>query len=249
MMRENPVAFVAFDALYRDGVLLMDCPLRQRREHLAALIEQSGSRLLATTPAEVSTAAQIEVLFNAARARRNEGIVLKDPSSVYSPGRRGQAWLKLKTHLPTFDCVVTAAEYGNGKRRNVLSDYTFAVWSADPRVPGAQLLNVGKAYSGVTDEEILRLTEIFLSIATERSGRVYRVEPKMVLEIACDQIQKSDRHDSGYALRFPRIKRVRWDKLPQDADRLDRIVQIYESNHNFARQQPSAEPPEPTLFG
>lgn len=175
--------------------------------------------------------------------------MLKDPDSPYSPGRRGQSWLKLKTHLPTLDCVVTAAETGHGKRRNSLSDYTFAVWDREPTVEGAQLVNVGKAYSGVTDAEIAQLTELFTQLTVQQYGRVRLVEPKIVLEIACDQIQKSNRHNSGYAFRFPRIKRIRWDKRPEDADRLSRVIEIYQSTTNFGRgQEKPAKVEEPTLF-
>jgi DNA ligase-1 len=242
--RENPVAFIAFDLLYRDGQLLMDEPLSARR---AALLAIPG--LLTLEQTSVTTAQQIDAVFTAARDRRNEGIVLKDPQSPYSPGRRGKMWLKLKTHLPTFDCVVTYAEYGHGKRRDSLSDYTFAVWDKPPAEDGAQLLNVGKAYSGVTDAEIAQLTELFKSIAVAQFGRVYAVKPQVVLEIACDQIQKSDRHDSGYAFRFPRIKRIRWDKRPEDADLLSRVAEVYESHANFGRQTAIAEEPaEPGLF-
>lgn len=276
ILRENPCAFIAFDILYRDRALLMDKPLKQRREALMALagrgdvpevkgghcadpatesasIDRKSSEpaiLLTTDVTPVSTSAEIVAAFEAARGRRNEGIVLKDPESIYSPGRRGQMWLKLKTHLPTFDCVVTAAEFGHGKRRSSLSDYTFAVWDREPTDAEAKLVNVGKAYIGVTDEEIAQLTELFPRIAWERLGRVFLVQPQVVLEIACDQIQKSARHASGYALRFPRIKRIRWDKRPEDADRLSRIVEIYESTHNFAKSQLAApaEEPEPTLF-
>jgi DNA ligase-1 len=257
VLRENPAAFVAFDLLYRDGELLMDRPLSERRERLHDLagiaLDPAGPapRLLTTTIIEATTAEQIAAAFDAARQRRNEGIVLKDPQSPYSPGRRGQTWLKIKTHLPTFDCVVTAAETGHGKRRNWLSDYTFAVWDRDPALPDARLVNVGKAYSGVTDEEIAQLTDLFTKLTVRQFGRVRAVEPQVVLEIACDQIQRSTRHASGYALRFPRIKRVRWDKRPQDADRLSRVVEIYESSPNFARPTRPAPPPpapEPTLF-
>src|SRR5688572_10925955 len=97
-----------------------------------------------------ATSQEIDSAFCTARDCRNEGLVLKDPDSPYTPGRRGQAWLKLKTHLPTNDCVVTAAETGHGKRRKSLSDYTFAVWDRDPEEEGAQLVNVGKVYIGVT---------------------------------------------------------------------------------------------------
>jgi DNA ligase-1 len=246
ILRENPARFIAFDILYRDGQLLMDCPLKLRRESLDSLA--SIGSLLTTAREPVTDARQIAAAFDAARARRNEGIVLKDSGSAYSPGRRGQWWLKLKTHLPTFDCVVTAAEYGHGKRRSVLSDYTFAVWDSDPKFPGAALVNVGKAYSGLTDAEIAELTQLFLSIATAQHGRVFVVKPQVVLEIACDQIQKSARHASGYALRFPRIKRIRADKPPEDADVLSRIAELYDSGHNFGRASEQPEASEPTLF-
>jgi DNA ligase-1 len=146
--------------------------------------------------------------------------------------------------------VVTAAETGHGKRRNSLSDYTFAVWDRDPVEPAAQLVNVGKAYSGVTDQEIAQLTELFTELTRQQFGRVRLVEPKIVLEIACDQIQKSNRHNSGYAFRFPRIKRIRWDKRPEEADRISRVIEIYESTTNFGRGHTAVAEAarEPTLF-
>jgi DNA ligase-1 len=263
IIAQNPAVFIAFDMLYHNGELLMSQPVRLRRERLHHLanctseveggtVRGPTSCLLTTAVTEVRTADEIEKSFCFARDCGNEGLMLKDPDSLYSPGRRGQAWLKLKTHLPTLDCVVTAAEYGHGKRKNVLSDYTFAVWDKDPQAHSdAQLVNIGKAYSGVTDEEIKQLTEIFMNLAREqRWGRVFIVEPKIVLEIAADQIQPSDRHASGYALRFPRIKRIRWDKGPMDADRLERVVEIYQSVANTARREKLDVKPtdEPTLF-
>jgi DNA ligase-1 len=268
IIRENPCAFIAFDILFRDGRLLMDQPLRVRRpqlESLAGAAQITAPAAPASAPSHaqrpqspalqltritlVYTADDIDRAFCIARDCRNEGLVLKDPESSYSPGRRGQAWLKLKTHLPTFDCVVTFAETGHGKRRNSLSDYTFAVWDRDPSMPGAALVNIGKAYSGVTDAEIAELTERFTNSTTHQRGRVRQVEPAVVLEIACDQIQKSARHASGYALRFPRIKRIRRDKRPKDADRLSRIIEVYQSTANFAKGDAAPEPaPQPTLF-
>src|SRR5206468_10163400 len=129
-----------------------------------AVASTKAAGLLVSATTDVRTAIDIEAAFNKSRESRNEGLVLKDPESIYSPGRRGKLWLKLKTQLPTFDCVVTAAEYGHGKRRNSLSDYTFAGWTADPAA-GGQLVDIGKAYSGCTDEEIARLTELFLSLS------------------------------------------------------------------------------------
>ena len=141
-------------------------------------------------------------------ARGNEGLMIKDLESPYMPGRRGRWWLKLKRELATLDVVVTAAEFGHGKRIHVLSDYTFAVRK------GEELVNIGKAYSGLTDKEIAELTQWFLAHTTADHGHVREVEPKIVLEVAFNAIMRSGRHDSGFALRFPRIVRVREDKLP-----------------------------------
>ena len=254
ILRDHPAVFIAFDILYRDGVLLMDQPWTERRTALEAV---TGTGTVATEgpaevpgvrPVPVTTAAEIDAAFDKSRQARNEGLILKDPASPYAPGRRGKQWLKIKTHLPTFDCVVTAAEFGHGKRRNSLSDYTFAVWDRDPAAEGATLVNLGKAFSGVTDEEIAQLTELFTGISTGQFGRVHTVKPQVVLEIAADQIQKSGRHAGGFALRFPRIKCIRWDKRPEDADRLSRVAEVYESQGNMAKGTEAVTPPEPTLF-
>lgn len=258
VLRESPVAFVAFDILYRDGRPLLDRPLRERRAELEraagggrpAADHKLPAAICPLPAVPVLSVADVEAAFAAARERDNEGLVLKDPESPYSPGRRGQMWFKLKTHLPTLDCVVTAAEYGHGKRRGKLSDYTFAVWDGDPAADGARLVNIGKAYSGVTDAEIDELTALFKSISLRDNGRVFAVRPQVVLEIAMDQVQRSARHESGFALRFPRIKRIRRDKRPEDADRLDRVRELFSSKANITRKQdPPAPPrPEPGLF-
>ena len=159
--------------------------------------------------------AELDREFAAARARGNEGLMVKDPRSPYRPGRRGMEWLKVKRALRTLDVVVTAVEWGHGKRRGVLSDYTFAVRDEDGR-----LRNIGKAYSGLTDKEIAEMTEHFLAHTTRDLGRVRVVEPDTVIEVAFDQIQASDRHDSGLAMRFPRIVRLRPDKPVGEIDTL-----------------------------
>ncbi|MDB5321792.1 MAG: hypothetical protein JWN40_3423 [Phycisphaerales bacterium] len=253
MLKKYPVTFIAFDLLYENGDLLMDKPLRERRESLERFAARESAMLNVTPIAQVQTATEIAAAFEASKGRRNEGLILKDPESIYSPGRRGKLWLKLKTHLPTLDCVVTAAEFGHGKRRNTLSDYTFAVWRDEPADDDAELVNVGKAYSGVTDAEIAQLTELFKRIAIANDGRVFHVPPQVVMEIAFDQIQRSTRHASGFALRFPRIKTIRWDKRPDDADRLQRVEEIYQSSANTSRDAGTAGEidevvREPTLF-
>lgn len=167
--------------------------------------------------------ALIDGLFDVARARANEGLMVKDPVSGYKPGRRGREWLKVKKALATLDVVVTAVEVGYGRRRDVLSDYTFAVRaSAD----NPTLLNVGKAYSGLTDVEIATLTEWFKAHTIKDFGRARLVEPRIVLEVAFDIVQPSARHKSGYALRFPRIVRIRDDKPVEEIDTLDTVRRL-----------------------
>ena len=161
-------------------------------------------------------------MFEQARERGNEGLMIKDLKSPYTPGRRGRSWLKLKRELATLDVVVTAVEWGHGKRAKVLSDYTFAVRDGD------RLLNVGKAYSGLTDAEIARMTQWFLGHTLADQGFVRLVEPKVVLEVAFNAVMRSDRHESGFALRFPRILRLRDDKSPDEIDTLGTVKEIYE---------------------
>src|SRR4029079_220791 len=133
-------------------------------------------------------AAKLDAEFDMARARGNEGLMIKSPSSIYKPGRRGRDWLKLKKAIATLDVVVTAVEVGHGKRRNLLSDYTFAVRKS---VADDELLNIGKAYSGLTDAELATMTEWFTghTIKEFAHGRVRLVEPEIVIEVTFDRVQ------------------------------------------------------------
>jgi DNA ligase-1 len=169
------------------------------------------------------SADELEELFAAAQERGNEGLMIKDLRSAYTPGKRGKSWLKMKRELATLDVVVTAVEYGHGKRVGVLSDYTFAVWDDD------RLVNIGKAYSGLTDAEIAEMTQWFLDHTIEDQGFRRVVEPRIVLEVAFNNMMESDRHESGYALRFPRIVRLRPDKSFEEADTIETARQIFES--------------------
>ncbi len=220
---EAPAAYVAYDLLLRDDRELMERPIEERRAELERLLAGCRPPLLLAPQREAFSVEDLERLFQEARARGNEGLVLKRRGSRYEAGRRGGAWLKWKRPLATLDVVITAAEQGHGKRAPLLSDYTFAVRSGD------RFVNVGKAYSGLTDEEIRELTQRLRALAVGRAGPVLIVRPEIVLEVAFDGVQKSSRHESGYALRFPRIVRWRRDKRPEDADDLDRVRQIYET--------------------
>jgi DNA ligase 1 len=211
---EVPVAFVIFDLLWINGRSLLKTPLHERREQLSTLILPPQFQRANLTPARSAT--EIEQIFQHARQRLNEGLMVKDPESLYLPGTRGMHWFKLKRELATLDVVVVAAELGHGKRNNVLSDYTFAVRD---EIAG-ELLPIGKAYSGLTDVEIAELTEHFKQNTIADHGRYRRVEPNVVLEVAFNSIQPSNRHASGLALRFPRIKAIRRDKNVDSIDTL-----------------------------
>ena len=219
-----PVIFVAFDLLWLDGRSLLKTPLRKRRELLSGLTMPERFQI-----AEVSTAQsaeEIESAFQMARRRFNEGLMVKDPESFYTPGRRGLSWFKLKKELATLDVVVVAAELGHGKRNHVLSDYTFAVRDEE----SGRLLPIGKAYSGLTDVEIAELTEHFRKTAINDRGRYLEVKPEVVLEVAFNSIQPSNRHASGLALRFPRIKAIRRDKTVDAIDTLDYARRLAEQS-------------------
>jgi DNA ligase-1 len=224
-----PVIYVAWDLLLQGEESLLDTPLRERRRRLEALSLGDRFALAHLEPAVGAEA--VDARFTAARARRNEGLMLKDPDSGYTPGRRGLAWLKLKRPLDTLDVVVVGAEWGNGKRRGVLSDVTFGV----PDEKG-ELVTIGKAYTGLTDAEIAEMTALLLDITVEDHGHYRTVRPQIVLEVAFDAVQRSRRHRSGYALRFPRIARWRHDKAVDDIDTLERVAAIEESQAHDREQ-------------
>jgi DNA ligase-1 len=255
MRKAIPVVFMAFDVMFADGDLVLPLPLRARRakleqivaalepvaraplEHEHAVVpgglfaaDAGGEPRLMLSPAKMAESAEgIDAAYSDARARSNEGVMIKSAASAYLPGRRGLAWLKLKRELGTLDVVITGAEYGNGRRAGLLSDYTFAV-----KGPGGELLNVGKAYSGVTDAEIAELTEWLKAHTLEDHGHFRTVEPLRVLEVAFNNIMRSERHASGFALRFPRIVRVRDDKPVGEIDTLERVEEIFESQPDKA---------------
>jgi len=243
LLREVPVKYAVFDALARDEEFLLDAPLADRRARLAELLANAGDALMLAPWTALEAGAGAEAVherFETSRAHGHEGLVFKRTDSPYTPGRRGKAWLKLKRELATLDCVVVAVERGHGRRVNVLSDYTFAVRNALPHAQrDDEFAVIGKAYSGLTDAEIAEMTQWFEAhrLPADEARDAYArldlkrheivVEPSIVVEIAFDIIQRSELHASGYALRFPRIVRLRPDKRPEDADTLERVAEIY----------------------
>jgi DNA ligase-1 len=247
ILADVPVIFVAWDVLgldqpggdgdrgsgadpvERDGVVAptLELPLTDRRRLLEGLrlpLAEDGGGFALSHLSEADSIDALEAAFAEARARRNEGLMVKDPTSVYSPGRRGYGWLKMKKALATIDCVVVGVEVGHGKRHGVLSDYTFAVRDE----ARDQLVTIGKAYSGLTDAEIATMTRWFEEHTISHHGRYRVVEPTVVVEVAFDVILRSNRHKSGFALRFPRIARLRLDKDPREADTLETVTRLFE---------------------
>jgi DNA ligase-1 len=227
LLEKVPVVLVAFDLLHRDGTDLLETPLRERRAALEGLElpERTNGRFLYARLDRARSADEVEAQFAAARDRHNEGLMVKDPGSTYQPGRRGLGWLKLKKALATLDCVVVGVEWGHGKRRGVLSDYTFAVRGPD----GESLAVIGKAYTGLTDAEIAAFTEHFQQTTIQDHGRFRTVIPEVVVEIAFDRIMRSSRHGSGFALRFPRIVRIREDKTAADIDTIATVEVLFDA--------------------
>lgn len=226
VLERIPAAFIAYDILFAEGRVLVNEPFHVRR----ALLERlpvDGLRVRRADSALHLDVSQLDDAFDAARQRGNEGLMVKAPDSPYKPGRRGRDWLKIKRAIATLDVVVTAAQVGEGRRSRFLSDYTFAVRASET---DPTLLNVGKAYSGLTDAEITGLSEWFKAHTLQEfaHGKVRVVEPRIVLEVTFDRVQPSTRHKSGYALRFPRILRLRPDKPLHEIDTLETVKHLAE---------------------
>ena len=245
LVRDHPVCYVVYDILFEGDEVLLGLPFLERRARLEKWLATAPAPLVLHDSRLLVSKEALDAEFDAARARGFEGLVLKRLDAVYAAGVRGFAWLKVKKALATLDVVVVAAERGHGKRAGVLSDYTFAVRS------DGELLTVGKAYSGLTDVEIASMTARLeaIAIGDEQHGYL-RVRPEIVLEVAFDGLQKSDRHSSGFALRFPRIAHIRDDKSSDEADTLDSVRALWEaqlaSGHREDLTAKDRKPGKPT---
>ena len=220
LLLDAPVIFIAFDVLRADGTDLIDEPLQRRKRVLRQLPVDGPVRRAPW--AELADEQAIGEFFDSALAAGNEGAVFKDPESTYQPGGRGRAWVKLKRPLGTLDVVVTGAEWGRGKRAGMLSDMIFAVRG------GEGLVDAGRAYSGLTDEEITELTVHFKENTVRTTGSVRRVTPDIILEVAFDDVRPSDRHPAGFALRFPRILRRRLDLSVDEISSTADLAELHE---------------------
>jgi DNA ligase-1 len=240
-LAEVPVMLVAFDLLADASGPWIERSWTERRERLRAVVAAGPSDAIAMNPAapipaNETLAGALDAAFVAARDRGHAGLVLKRVDAPYEPGRRGQAWIKVKRAHASLDVVVVAAQEGHGKRAGALSDYTFAVWRDE------DLVAIGKAYSGLTDDDIEAMTRRLEAITLERRGGVRQVRPEVVLEVAFDGVQRSSRNGSGFALRFPRIVRIRGDKSPADADRLATVEALFEAQIAAGHRERATSP-------
>jgi len=217
ILAEAPAAFVAYDLLEEGGRDLREAPLAERRAQLARLVTGRSGRLVLSEEVGGASWMDLAALRAQARGRGVEGLMLKRRVSPYRSGRPRGDWWKWKIDPYSIDAVLVYAQPGNGRRANVLTDMTFAVWDS------GELLPVAKAYSGLTDEELDVLDRWIRQHTVERFGPVRQVEPVHVFELHFEGIAESGRHKSGVAVRFPRIARWRTDKKPAEADTLETL--------------------------
>lgn len=220
-----PVDIFLFDILYLDGQMLIDMPYVERRK----ILEHVAGKISLVPQIITSKIEEAEAFFKDAIESGHEGLMAKKPDSKYSPGIRGKKWLKIKKFLDPLDCVIIAAQWGYGRRKKWLSDYFLAVRDTSKN----RWATIGKTFKGLSDKEFEEITKELLKIKTMEIGRTVYVKPKIVVEVIYDEIQKSPKYESGYALRFARIARIRWDKTVDDADTLDKVIRIYQSQFKF----------------
>ncbi len=216
---EIPLSLNLFDLLYLNGESLIDIQLIERRKKLEEICDKSIVAVQTIT----DSAANIEMIYKEALAAGHEGVMLKNPRSFYTPGKRGKNWLKIKPIMDTLDLVVIGGEWGEGRRTSFIGSYLMACRAPDTN----RLLSIGRVATGITDEKLVELTDIFKDLVILENGIHVEFEPKIVFEVAFEEIQKSQNYDSGYALRFPRLINVRSDKSVEDADTIEKVEQLY----------------------
>jgi len=249
LLKEIPIQYIVYDVMFYDDKSVIRNSLITRKKLLTGLLLNDKNIIIAKSTF-VKTSEEINLNFKKSRSEGHEGLVIKDPESNYHPGKRGKYWIKLKEELDTIDAVVVIAEYGHGKRAGTLSDYTLAIndfkstttqgddnHTLESKInkddQSSSLRIIGKAYSGLSNSEIDFMTTKLKSLMVKDEGSRIIVKPEIVLEVSFDTIQKSDRHDSGYALRFPRIKNIRYDKSINDIDNLEKVQNIYRNQFHI----------------
>jgi DNA ligase-1 len=221
MEREIPIHAYIFDILYANGEVLIDLPLKERRKRLN---EIGSNEIISVSPEILSgDAKEVEQFYKKAIEEGHEGIMLKNPESPYTPGKRGKHWLKVKPIMETLDLAVVGGEWGEGRRANLIGSYKLAA-----RDEKGNLVPVGKVATGLTDEMLKELTEKLKPLIISQEGKIVEFKPEVVFEVGYEEIQKSPKYPAGYALRFPRLIRVREDKNVDEIDTIERVQELYE---------------------
>ncbi|MBU7014255.1 MAG: ATP-dependent DNA ligase [Theionarchaea archaeon] len=219
MMEKIPLSLYVFDVLYKDGPLL-DFPFRKRREVLEALVREGASAQISTVLV-TEDVEEAQEFFNQSIKMGHEGLMIKDVESVYQPGARGKKWLKIKETMETLDLAIIGAEWGEGRRAHWLASFLLGI-----RDEQGTFMEIGKVGTGITDELFKELTDKLTPYIIEQKGKTVKLIPYLVVEVAYEEVQKSPNYESGYALRFPRVVRMREDKSPEEADDIDRLHEI-----------------------
>ena len=217
--KKTPLHLFLFDLIYLDGKSTVDLPLSRRRELLEGIADPS---ILADQVVSDSSE-RAEEIYHQALEKGHEGLILKNPMSIYAPGKRGKNWLKIKPVMETLDLAVIGAKWGEGRRASFLGSYRLACLDETT----GKLLDIGWVATGINDEALAELTELFKELILVQKGMEVEMKPAVIFEVAYEEIQKSPNYSSGYALRFPRLVRVRDDKSLEEADSLERVESIY----------------------
>ena len=235
MLASHPAFIRAYDLLFLDSTDIRDQPLIERRRQLEAWFKRAQPNRIDLSPQLEFDSWQAAADLRASVSGAIEGLMLKRADSIYVAGRPKGPWFKWKRDPYTVDCVVMYAQRGHGKRSSFYSDYTFGLWRStatpDQSATDAELVPVGKAYFGFTDEELTQLDNWVRNHTTDPFGPVRQVEPALVVEVAFDSINRSTRHKSGVAMRFPRFHRIRWDKPADEADHLTTLEALIAGPH------------------
>ncbi|WP_297556440.1 ATP-dependent DNA ligase [Thermococcus sp.] len=228
MIEKIPLELNLFDILYIEGESLIDTPFRERRKRLEESVNESEKIKLAEQLV-TKKVEEAEKFYKRALELGHEGLMAKKLDAVYEPGNRGKKWLKIKPTMENLDLVIIGAEWGEGRRAHLLGSFLVAVY--DPQ--SGEFLPVGKVGSGFTDEDLIEFTKMLKPLIKREEGKFVEIEPKVVIEVTYQEIQKSPKYKSGFALRFPRFVALREDKSPEEADTIDRIAQLYELQEKF----------------
>ncbi|WP_297416735.1 ATP-dependent DNA ligase [Thermococcus sp.] len=228
MIEKIPLELNLFDIMYVDDEALINLPFSERRKKLEETVKE-GERVKLAVQLVTDNAEEAQKFYEKALELGHEGVMAKRLDSVYEPGNRGKKWLKVKPTMEDLDLVIIGAEWGEGRRAHFLGSFLVAAF--DPH--SGEFIPVGKVGSGFTDEDLAEFTKRLKPLIIREEGKYIEIEPKVVIEVTYQEIQRSPKYKGGFALRFPRYVALREDKSPEEADTIERVAQLYELQERF----------------